>query len=68
MGKGTLICYISLINRFLILVVDLNLKIAAVTGNGTLALHAEPAGFYLKVGRAWPVEQQGKYQFWPAEC
>ncbi len=59
------ICYISLTSRYLILVWRLVLKIAAVTGNGTLALHAEPAGFYLKVGRAWPVSSRVNINFGP---
>jgi len=65
MGKGNLTMLYQFDKQIFDLGVDLQLKIAAVTGSGTLALHAEPAGFYLKVGRAWPVKSRVNINFGP---
>lgn len=54
MGKGNVLVQYQFDKQIFDLGVDLTLKIAAVNASGTLALHAEPIGFYLKVGRAWP--------------
>jgi TANFOR domain-containing protein len=65
MGRGTVDVLYQFDKQIFDLGVQVTLKIAAVTGNGTLALHAEPAGFYLKVGRAWPVNSRVNINFGP---
>ena len=65
MGRETVDVLYQFDKQIFDLGVQVTLKIAAVTGNGTLALHAEPAGFYLKVGRAWPVNSRVNINFGP---
>ena len=65
MGKGTVDMKYQFDKQLFDLGVDLQLKIAAITGSGTLALHAEPAGFYLKVGRSWPENSRVNINFGP---
>ena len=65
MGRGTVDMLYQFDKQIFDLGVQVVLKIAAVNGNGTLALHAEPAGFYLKVGRAWPVNSRVNINFGP---
>ena len=65
MGKGTLDMQYQFDKQIFNLGIQVVLKIAAVTGNGTLAMHAEPAGFYLKVGRAWPESSRVNINFGP---
>ena len=65
LGKGSLLVNYQFDKQLFDLGCHVDLKIAAVTGSGTLALHAEPAGFYLKVGRAWPVNSRVNINFGP---
>jgi TANFOR domain-containing protein len=65
LGKGSLLVNYQFDKQLFDLGIQLELKIGTVTGNGTLALHAEPAGFYLKVGRAWPVSSRVNINFGP---
>ncbi len=65
MGRGTVDILYQFDKQIFDMGIQVVLKIAAVTGNGTLALHIEPSGFYLKVGRAWPENSRVNINFGP---